>query len=93
MRQPLRARTARVLAVVAIVALPSSPRATAVRAADPLILRAGTTQDLAGLNPWNVIDVVDFEVLTLNYDMLVEFGQDVEPVPGFAESWTARPTA
>ena len=87
MRQPLRARTARVLAVVAIVGAVLAP-ATAVRAADPLILRTGTTQTVAGLNPWGVIDVVDFEIMTLNYDTLVGFGQDVEPVPGFAESWT-----
>jgi peptide/nickel transport system substrate-binding protein len=87
MRQPLRARTARVLAVAAIVGAVLAP-ATAVRAADPLILRAGTTQTVAGLNPWGVIDVVDFEIMTLNYDTLVGFGQDVEPVPGFAESWT-----
>ena len=26
--------------------------------------------------------------MTLNYDTLVGFGQDVQPVPGFAESWT-----
>ena len=32
--------------------------------------------------------MVDFEIMTLNYDTLVGFGQDVEPVPGFAESWT-----
>ena len=35
--------------------------------------------------------VVGYEVFTLNYDLLVGFGQDLEPVPGFAESWT-RPT-
>ena len=32
--------------------------------------------------------VVDFEIMTLNYDTLVGFGPNVEPVPGFAESWT-----
>ena len=62
MRQPLRARTARVLAVVAILGAVLAP-ATAVRAADPLILRTGTTQTVAGLNPWGVIDVVDFEIM------------------------------
>jgi peptide/nickel transport system substrate-binding protein len=32
--------------------------------------------------------VADFEVFTLNYDLLVNFGQDLEPVEGFATSWT-----
>ena len=31
--------------------------------------------------------VADFEVFTLNYDTLVGFGQNIEPVAGFAESW------
>ena len=87
MRQPLRARTARVLAVMAIVGAVLAP-ATAVRAAAPLILRTGSTQTVSGLNPWNVVYVVDFEIMTLNYDTLVGYGPNVDPVPGFAESWT-----
>ena len=35
----------------------------------------------------NSIVVADFEVFTLNYDLLVNFGPNLEPVPGFAESW------
>ena len=38
---------------------------------EPLVLRAGTDQDLQVLNPWNSVVVVDFEVFTLNYDTLV----------------------
>ncbi|MCI0345213.1 MAG: ABC transporter substrate-binding protein, partial [Chloroflexi bacterium] len=44
-------------------------------------------QDLNVLNPFNSVTVADFEVYTLNYDLLANFGQDLEPVPGFAESW------
>jgi len=58
-----------------------------VAATSHLVLRAGTDQDLQVLNPWNSVVVADFEVFTLNYDLLVNFGQDLEPVPGFAESW------
>jgi peptide/nickel transport system substrate-binding protein len=87
MHSPLRGRSARVFALLAIVGATLVP-AVGVHAADPLILRAGTTQTVQGLNPWSVVDVVDFEIMTLNYDTLVGFGQDVEPVPGFAESWT-----
>jgi peptide/nickel transport system substrate-binding protein len=64
------------------------PAAAPVAAADPLILRAGTTQTVQSLNPWNVVEVVDYEIMTLNYDTLVGFGPDVNPAPGFAESWT-----
>jgi ABC-type dipeptide transport system, periplasmic component len=87
MRQPFRGRSARVLALVAIVGTALAP-AAGVRAADPLILKVGTTQTLQSLNPWNVVEVIDFEVMTLNYDTLVGFGSNNEPVPGFAESWT-----
>lgn len=87
MRQSLRARSARLLAVLALVATALAP-AGAVRAADPLILKLGTTQTLQSLNPWNVVEVIDFEVMTLNYDTLIGFGPNNEPVPGFAESWT-----
>jgi peptide/nickel transport system substrate-binding protein len=59
----------------------------AVEGGDPLVLRAGTDQDLQVLNPWNSVVVADFEVFTLNYDLLVGFGQDLEPVAGFAETW------
>ena len=48
---------------------------------------AGTDQDLQVLNPWQSVVVADFEAFTLNYDPLVGYGQDIEPVPGFAESW------
>ena len=88
MRVPLRGRLARTLAAFGLAATLIPPVAATTTAADPLILRAGTTQTVQGLNPWSVVDVVDFEIMTLNYDTLVGFGQDVQPVPGFAESWT-----
>jgi peptide/nickel transport system substrate-binding protein len=88
MHVSLRARFSRVLAIVAL-ALGTVVPAIPASAADgeELILRAGTDQDLAVLNPFNSVVVADFEVYTLNYDLLVNFGQNLEPVPGFAESW------
>ena len=90
MRLPLRARAARTTAALALTIGLLVPGSGAALAADgdPLVLRAGTDQDLQVLNPWNSVVVADFEVYTLNYDLLVGFGQDLEPVPGFAESWT-----
>ena len=89
MRQPLRTRMARALAALGLALSVILPGAVATTAAEgDLILRAGTDQDLQVLTPWNSVVVADFEVFTLNYDLLVNFGADVEPVPGFAESWS-----
>jgi peptide/nickel transport system substrate-binding protein len=47
----------------------------------------GTDQKLLTLNPFAAVTVADFEAFQLVYDMLVGWGQDLEPVPGYAESW------
>jgi peptide/nickel transport system substrate-binding protein len=88
MRPPLRARLARAFVAVGLVLSTILPGASASAAAGDLVLRAGTDQDLQVLNPFNSVVVADFEVFTLNYDLLVNFGPDIEPAPGFAESWT-----
>jgi peptide/nickel transport system substrate-binding protein len=88
MRVPVRSRAARLLVAIGLAAATVLPGASSVGAQEGLVLRAGTDQDLQVLNPWNSVVVADFEVFTLNYDLLVNFGQDLEPVPGFAESWT-----
>src|SRR4029078_6918199 len=89
MRLPLRARAARLLVAAGLAASALLPgTAATVRAADPLVLKVGTEQDLQGLKPWNSVTVADFEVFTLNYDLLANFGPDLSPVTGFAQSWT-----
>ena len=88
MRSPLRSRAARAMAAFALVAATMLPGAGAQAADGDLILKTGTDQDLQVLNPFNSVVVADFEVYTLNYDLLVNFGPNIEPVPGFAESWT-----
>ena len=89
MRSSFRARLARILAASALALAAGAPAAVQTTAADPLILRAGTDQDLQVLNPFSSILVVDFEVFTLNYDLLLNFGADLEPVAGFADDWDA----
>ena len=64
------------------------PAVAPVRAADPLVLRTGTTQDLQVLNPWNAVVVADFEVFTAQLRPPRRVRPNIEPVPGFAESWT-----
>ena len=81
-------RLVRIVASAALAATLLVPAAISVSAADEdRILRAGTIQDLDSMNPWNTALTTGFEVFTLNYDLLVNFGQDLGPVPGYAESW------
>jgi peptide/nickel transport system substrate-binding protein len=87
MRSSLRARLARVLGAGALAAALLLPAGIPVAAADPVVLRVGTTQDLDSLNPFATLLVVGYEAFQLNYNLLVDFGPDLEPVPGFADSW------
>jgi peptide/nickel transport system substrate-binding protein len=89
MRSAVRPTAARLAATIGLLAAMLAPAALPATAAtqEGLILRAGTDQDLQVLNPWNSVVVADFEVYTLNYDLLANFGPDLEPTPGFAESW------
>ena len=90
MRFTLRAGAPRVVAAMALVGALVAPAVPASAATDePLVLRAGTDQDLQVLNPFNSVVVADFEVFTLNYDLLVGFDQEIDPAPGFAESWAS----
>lgn len=91
MRLPLRARLGRTLTAVGLIAALLIPAAAPATAQTSNVLRAGTDQDLQVLNPWHSVLVVDYEVFTLNYDLLVGFGQDLQPAPGFAESWSSSP--
>jgi len=82
------ARLLRVVAAAALAGAAVLPSITPVAAAAPLVLRAGTTQDLDSMNPWNSALETGYETFTLNYDLLVGFGKDLEPVPGYAASWS-----
>jgi peptide/nickel transport system substrate-binding protein len=87
MRLSLRGRMARTLAAFGLAATLILPAAM-TKAAEPVILKIGTTQDLDSLNPYQTALLVGYEIFTLNYDMLVGFGPNNETVPGYAESWT-----
>ena len=87
MRSSLRARTARIVGAGALTAALLLPAGSPVAAADPVILQVGTTQDLDSLNPYATLLVTGYEAFQLNYNLLVDFGPDLEPIPGFAESW------
>ena len=88
MRVSLRGRMGRVAAVLGLTAALVLPAAAPAAAADPNVLKIGTTQDLDSLNPYQTALLVGYEIFTLNYDMLVGFGPNNETVPGYADSWT-----
>ncbi len=91
MSQPLRGRTARLLAVVMLATTVLLPAAAPAAAADPVVLRVGTTQDLDASNPFNTYLVSGYEAFQLTYNLLVDFDKDAHPGPGFADTWTRNP--
>lgn len=86
-RSTVRGRVARVLMTAGLLAALAGPSAAPASAADPVILRVGTTQDLDSLNPYATLLVVGYEAFQLSYNLLVDFGPNLEPSPGFADSW------
>ena len=87
MRQPLRARLARIAAATGLTATLLLPAAAPVAAADPVILKVGTIEDLRSLNPYQSAYFPDYETFQLNFQLLVDFGPSLEPVQGFADKW------
>jgi len=87
MHVSMRARLARAVTAAGLVAALVLPAAAPVSAQDAVVLRVGTTQDLDSLNPFSTILVVGYEAFGLTYQYMVDSGPNLEPVPGFAESW------
>jgi peptide/nickel transport system substrate-binding protein len=89
MRLSLPARLARVVVALGLALGTALPAGTTVAAADKLIYRIGTTQEIDSLNPFQAYLYSSYEAFILNYDILVGFGPNLEYAPtGFAESWT-----
>jgi peptide/nickel transport system substrate-binding protein len=87
MRQPLRGRLARIAAATGLTATLLLPAVAPVAAADPVILKVGTIEDLRSLNPYQSAYFPDYETFQLNYQLLVDFGPKLEPIPAFADTW------
>jgi peptide/nickel transport system substrate-binding protein len=89
MRSTIRARAGRILAIIGLVAAALAPATGGAQAAEgDLILKVGTDQEFSGLNPWQSVYVLDYEVFTLNYDLLVGYDENLGYTEGFATSWT-----
>jgi len=63
----------------------------APNAAAKVVLKLGVTNDPDSLNPFVGYENSSYEVWCLNYDFIVGYGPDGEPVPGIAESWSVSP--
>ena len=87
MRLSLRVRLPRLLAVFGLASALVLPAAAPAAAAAPVIIRVGTTQDMDSLNPYSTILVVGYEAFQLSSKLLVDFGPDLQPIPGFATTW------
>ena len=91
MRSSQRRRGAGLLAMLGLIGGLILVGVAPVSAAEPVVLRAGTTQDLDSANPFNTILVVGYEAFQLTYNLLVEFDKDAHPAPGFADTWERAP--
>src|SRR5262245_8757856 len=88
MRLSVRARAMRLVAAFGLAATLVLPAAGAATAADPVVLRVGTVQSLDSINPYLTEYYIGYEIFGLTYDLLVGYGPNAEPAPGFADSWT-----
>jgi len=84
-------KATRFAAVFAIAALALPAAVGPASAADPVIFTAGTTQDFDSSNPYQTALVSGYEAFQLSFDLLVGFGLDTKPIPGFADKWTRNP--
>ena len=94
MRSSLRRRGAGLLALLGLTGgLVFTGVAGPVAASDPVVFRAGTTQDFDASNPYQTALVSGYEAFQLTYDLMVGFDDNAQPAPGFAASWDRTPDA
>ena len=72
----------------AVSALPPVAAQTEDGDDERVVVRFGTTNSLDSLNPFKAVEIPSYEVINMQYNLLVQFSQeDLSPVPGIAESW------
>ena len=91
MRTRFGVRLTRFIAATALTAATLLPAAAPVGAAGPVVFRAGTTQDFDASNPYQTALVSGYEAFQLTYNLMVDFGENAEPIAGFADSWVRSP--
>jgi peptide/nickel transport system substrate-binding protein len=69
------------------VALAADDSPSPAAGSDKVVFRVGTVEPADNLNPFVGYGTVGYEAWCLNYDYIIGYGLDGEPVPGIAESW------
>jgi len=55
---------------------------------EKVVFRIGNSNDIDGFNPFKIVEIPSYEVMSLTYDLLVDFSpKDSSPAPGLADSW------
>ncbi len=55
---------------------------------EKVVFRIGSSNDIDGFNPFKIVEIPSYEVMSLTYDLLVDFSpKDSSPAPGLADSW------
>ena len=63
--------------------------ASASGSSGPVTFVEGTINDMRTVNPWKALETPEYEVLSLNFDLIENFAKDdLSAAPGFATSWT-----
>jgi peptide/nickel transport system substrate-binding protein len=58
----------------------------------PITFVEGTTNDISTVNPWVAIETPEYEVLSLNFDLLLNFDKaNLSAAPGLATQWNQSP--
>jgi peptide/nickel transport system substrate-binding protein len=84
----LAAAVAVAATVVALPALAQDSETTEDSSSAEDILKIGWAQDPQTLNPFFGLDEEDFNIWSINWDLLLNFSpEDLSPAPGIAESW------
>jgi peptide/nickel transport system substrate-binding protein len=86
MRSRMAAHARPLLAALLLLA-PALIGPGGAHAQNPLVLKVGTDQKLETMNPWYAITVADYEIFQVQYELLVGFDINLDPAPGFADSW------
>jgi peptide/nickel transport system substrate-binding protein len=87
MSRSIRVRGTRLLAALGLVAALLVPAGAPAAAQASVVLRIGTLQPIEAVNPYQSILVSDYEGFQLTYNLMVDFGPELDPVPAFAETW------
>lgn len=89
-RQTKRGAVVAVLAVLALAtaACGSSGTSGHGSAASNVVLKIGVLQQFENPNPFDLVNVIDYDIAMLDYPALVQYAHD-QPAPDLATSWSS----